>query len=174
MAAKFVKLLLRLHFVLPEICRRCCSWTVAALCGRSCVLQLKEPCCCIRQWSLTESADGADNTTNIWLHQRMDPDDQMYTHWKNISVKFWGLLHSITNAGDKTIQILYIFHHLYILQQKHIKNLKIFWIKILKKKVFSVKMFKYYNTDCLWLATVVSATCSAVCSSLCNITSWCS
>lgn len=32
-----------------EIGRRCWSWTAAALCGQSCVLQLKEPCCFTRQ-----------------------------------------------------------------------------------------------------------------------------
>lgn len=61
------------------ICRRCCSWTGAAPCGRSCVLQLKEPCCCIRPWSPTKSATETDNTTNIRPHHRMDPDDPMKT-----------------------------------------------------------------------------------------------
>ena len=57
--------------------RKCCSWTGAALCGRSCVLRLKEPCCFIRRWNLTESETrGDDHTLRWWSHQK-DPDDPM-------------------------------------------------------------------------------------------------
>lgn len=50
-------------------CRRWCSWTEAALCGRSCVPPLKEPCSFIRWWNQESQANQTERKDEHKVYQ---------------------------------------------------------------------------------------------------------
>lgn len=102
------QILLRFNLIFSEMCRRWCSWMKAAPCGRSCVLQLKEPCCSIRKWSRN------NDTTISWKHREMD--DSMQTNTQRETFQLSSVIYlslTLSSLGPilvlKLCKILYIF-----------------------------------------------------------------